>query len=261
MQSSLVHAGQYALVNNLNMYYEVHGSGKPLVLLHGGGSTIKSNFGKILPVLAKTHQVIAIELQAHGHTPDAGRSLSFEQDADDVAGLLMHLNIAKADIMGFSNGGTTCLQIAIRHPQLVNKLILASAAYKREGLQSGFFEGMQQATLDHMPQPLKEAFREINPDPAGLQIMFERDVARMLEFKDIADETIAAIQAPALVINGDNEVITAKHAMELSKLLPYARLAILPCGHGEYIGELCSTIPNSKLPELVIAMIEEFLND
>src|SRR4051812_27461893 len=125
-------AGNYASVNGLQMYYQIHGTGKPLVLLHGGGSTIESTFGRILPALAKTHQVIAIELQAHGHTKDIDRPLSFEQDADDVAVLLTQLHINKADFLGFSNGGTTCLQIAIRHPKLVNKLVLASATYKRD---------------------------------------------------------------------------------------------------------------------------------
>src|ERR1700737_3840220 len=138
--------GQYVTVNGLKMYYEIHGSGRPLVLLHGGGSTIISTFGRILPELAKTHRVIAVELQAHGHTKDIDRPLSFEQDADDVAALLKQLHIEKADIMGFSNGGTTSLQIAIRHPELVNKLVLASTTYKRDGMQPGFFEGMQNAS-------------------------------------------------------------------------------------------------------------------
>src|SRR5215467_1494165 len=101
--------GRYAAVNGLNLYYEIHGRGRPLVLLHGGGSTIESTFGRILPDLARTHQVIAVELQAHGHTKDIDRPLSFEQDADDVAALLAQLKIEKADIMGFSNGGTTAL--------------------------------------------------------------------------------------------------------------------------------------------------------
>src|SRR3954462_2198218 len=124
------HTAGYAPVNGLKMYYEIHGSGKPLVLIHGGGSTIKSTFSTILPELSKTHQVIAVELQAHGHTLDIDRPMTFEQDADDVAALLKQLNIPKADIMGFSNGGTTALQVAIRHPEVVNKLILASACYK-----------------------------------------------------------------------------------------------------------------------------------
>ncbi|HVG11570.1 MAG TPA: alpha/beta hydrolase [Flavisolibacter sp.] len=232
--------GRYAAVNGLNMYYEIHGSGRPLVLLHGGGSTIATTFGRILPELANTHQVIAVELQAHGHTLDIDRPLSFEQDADDVAALLKQLNITTADFIGFSNGGTTCLQIAMRHRQLVNKLVLASAAYRRDGMQPGFFEGMQKATIEHMPQPLKEAYLKANPDPKGLQAMFHRDVARMRAFKDIPDADMKTIQAPALVINGDAEVVRVEHALTLSRLLPHAQLAILPGGHGDYIGEICA---------------------
>jgi pimeloyl-ACP methyl ester carboxylesterase len=251
--------GYYASINGLNLYYEIHGNGKPLVLLHGGGSTIETTYGRILPDLAKSHRVIAIELQAHGHTKDIDRNMTFEQDADDVAALLKHLHIKKTDIMGFSNGGTTALQIAIRHPQLVNKLVLASTAYKRDGMPPGFFEGMEKATLESMPKPLQDAYLKINPDPQGLQAMFNRDVTRMKNFKDISDTAIKSIQAPALVINGDAEVIRAEHALELARTLPHAKLAILPSGHGDYIGEICTTSPNSKLPSSVVAMIEEFL--
>jgi pimeloyl-ACP methyl ester carboxylesterase len=259
MNAQQEQTGHYATVNGLKMYYEIQGSGRPMVLLHGGGSTIASTFGRILPELAKTHQVIAIELQAHGHTADIDRPLSFEQDADDVAALLKQLHIEKADIMGFSNGGTTCLQIAIRHSQLVNKMVLASTTYKRDGMQPGFFEGMQQATIESMPQPLKEAYLKANPDPNGLQAMFRRDVARMIAFKDINDADIKAIQAPALVINADAEVVRAEHAFILSRTLPHAELAILPGGHGDYIGEICAVDKDSNMPRLVTTMIEEFL--
>jgi pimeloyl-ACP methyl ester carboxylesterase len=253
-------AGRRATVNGLQMYYEIHGQGSPLVLIHGGGSTIESSFGRVLPEFAKNHQVIAVELQAHGHTPDRDRPLSFEQDADDVAALLGQLHIGKADILGFSNGGTTALQIAIRHPELVNKLVLASALYQRDGVPPGFFEGFQQATLENMmPPPLKDAYLKANPDPKGLQTMFNRDVARMIAFKDISDAEIKAIQAPALVINADADVVRPEHALQLSRTLPHAQLAILPGAHGEYIGEICSTNPDSKMPVLVTAMVEEFL--
>lgn len=253
--------GHYATVNGLKMYYEIHGSGRPLVLIHGGGSTIASTFGRVLPEFSKTRQVIAVELQAHGHTPDRDSPLSFEQDADDVAALLGQLHIEKADIMGFSNGGTTALQIAIRHPGVVNKLVLASALYKREGMLAGFFESMQQATIENMPQPLKDAYLKANPDPQGLLAMFNRDVARMLGFKDISDTVIQAIQAPALVINGDTDGVLAEHAMTLSRTLPHGQLAILPGGHGDYIGEICATGSNIKIPALVTAMIETFLDN
>src|SRR6185436_18293307 len=141
----------YAPVNGLKMYYEIHGDGLPLVLIHGGGSTIQTSFGKILPLLAEHYKVIAVELQAHGHTSDRDSPESFEQDADDVAALLQFLKINKAHILGFSNGGNTAMQIAIRHPELVNKLVPVSSFYKREGMMPGFWDGMQQATLENMP--------------------------------------------------------------------------------------------------------------
>ena len=163
----------YAPVNGIKMYYEIHGAGKPLVLIHGGGSTIQTSFGTILPQLSEHYKVIAVELQAHGHTSDRDAPESFEQDADDVAALLKFLNIEKADIMGFSNGGNTSMKIAIRHPGMVNKLILVSSFYKRSGMVPGFFEGMKDVTLNSMPDYLKEAFLAINQDSAALQAMFE----------------------------------------------------------------------------------------
>jgi pimeloyl-ACP methyl ester carboxylesterase len=124
----------YAPVNGIHMYYEIHGQGNPLVLIHGGGSTIQTTFGYILPLLAEHYKVIALELQAHGHTSDRESPESFEQDADDVAALLSYLHINQANIFGFSNGGNTAMQVSIRHPQLVRKLVIASAFYKRSGL-------------------------------------------------------------------------------------------------------------------------------
>ena len=147
----------YAPVNGLKMYYEIHGEGTPLVLIHGGGSTIQTSFSKILPLLAQHFKVIAVELQAHGHTNDRNSPESFEQDADDVVGLLAYLKINKADLLGFSNGGQTAMQIGMSHPEIVNKLIIVSAFYKRDGTIKGFFEGLENANLGNMPVQLKEA--------------------------------------------------------------------------------------------------------
>jgi pimeloyl-ACP methyl ester carboxylesterase len=259
MSNAPVPAGQYALINGLQLYYELHGSGQALVLLHGGGSTIQSNYGFLLPVLAQHFRVIAVELQAHGHTGDRATPLSFEQDADDVVALLDYLQIKQAAIMGFSNGGTTALQCAIRHPTRVRKLVLASALALRSGMQEGFFEGMAQATMEHMPQPLQEAYLAANPDPAGLETMFHRDVYRMQNFKDIAEEDLRSIQVSTLIINGDREVILAAHALFLAQTLPQASLLILPCGHGEYIAECCSTLTDTSIPELTAGVIRDFL--
>ena len=253
-------SGKYANVNGLKMYYEVHGNGFPLVLIHGGGSTIGTNFGRILPVLAKTHKVIAVEMQAHGHTADIDRPLSFEQDADDIAELLKQLHISKADIFGFSNGASTTLQIAIRHPQLVNKIIVASTFYKKDGAQPWFWGMMAQATFEGMPQIYKDAYLQINPDTNALYAMYKRDVARMQSFTDIREEDIKAIKAPALILIGDNDVAHPEHAVEMYRQMQNAKLLILPGGHGDYIGEIMSFKPgNKEYP--VLPIIETFLNE
>jgi pimeloyl-ACP methyl ester carboxylesterase len=252
--------GRYANVNGLKMYYEVHGNGFPLVLIHGGGSTIGTSFGRILPALAKTHKLIAVEMQAHGHTADIERPLSFEQDADDVAELLKQLHISKADIFGFSNGASTTLEMAIRHPELVNKIIVASTMYKKEGAYPWFWDMMAHPTFEGMPQALKDAYLQINPDTNALHTMYKRDVARMQSFKDIKEEDIEAIKAPALIIIGDKDVVRPEHAVEMWRQMQNARLMILPGGHGEYIGEITMVKPgNHEYPALPV--IEAFLNE
>ena len=155
----------YALVNGLKMYYEIHGNGAPLVLIHGAGSTIQTSFGQVIHSFAKERQVIAIELQGHGHTPDANRPGTFEQEADDVAGLLKYLKIENADFFGFSNGGNTLMQIAIRYPNLVQKLVLGSTFFKRDGLYLTFWESLNHSTLSDMPQQLKDAYTKVAPEP------------------------------------------------------------------------------------------------
>ncbi len=250
----------YVTVNGIRMYYEIHGEGGiPLVLLHGGGSTIESSFGRILPLLARNQRVIAAELQNHGRSGMRNEAETFEQDAEDVAALLQQLEIRKAAIFGFSNGGTTALHIAIRYPHLVHKLVLLAAAYKREGFIKGFFEGMQQVTIDQMPEALKTAFRMHNPDPAALQHMFEKDRQRMVDFKDMDEALIRSITAPALIVNGDADVITAEHSLGLSRLLPDARLAILPGIHGSYIGEVTTITDDKWEQQYLTTLYEQFL--
>jgi pimeloyl-ACP methyl ester carboxylesterase len=252
----------YAPVNGLQMYYEIHGEGgMPLVLIHGGGSTIETTFAVTLPLFAAHRQVIAVELQAHGRTADRNAPESFEQDADDVAGLLKFLKIDRANFFGFSNGGTTTMQIAIRHPEMVNKIVNLAGAYQREGFIPGFFDGFEGATLDNMPQPLKEAFLNVTPDKARLHVMFDRDVARMKGFTDIPDDLIKGIKAPALIMVGDQDVMPVAHAVKLAGLISGARIAVLPGTHGRCIGEAGNHDPNSKQPEVTATLIEEFLND
>jgi pimeloyl-ACP methyl ester carboxylesterase len=241
------------------MYYEIHGEGVPLVLIHGGGSTIQTSFGKLLPLLAQGFKVIAVELQAHGHTSDRDTAESFEQDADDVAALLQHLQISKAHVLGFSNGGNTAMQIAIRHPHLANKLVIISSIYKREGMIPGFFEGMQGATLENMPPLLKTYYLQINNDQKGLQVMFNKDKERMLQFKNWDDNHLQSIKAPSLLIAGDRDVVTPEHTVKMSHIIPDAQLMILPGTHGSFIGEVCAAEEGSRMPEITAVIIEEFL--
>ena len=250
----------YYEVNGLNMYYEIYGEGKPIVLIHGGGSTIQSSFEKLIPLLSKNRKVIAVESQAHGRTNDRNADLSFEQDADDIATLIKNINIDKADFLGFSNGGTTTLQIAIRHPEIIDKMILASALAKRHGVLDWFWGFMSQAKLENMPEQLKAAYKRVAADTNGLQIMHDRDAKRMVNFKDIPDELIKKINASTLIIIGDKDVITPEHALELHRQIANSELAIIPGGHGQYIGEITTLTPDFKESELVVPMIEKFLN-
>lgn len=257
---SLIFKNGYSDVNGLKMYYEIHGQGKPLVLIHGGGSTIQTNFEKIIPLLAKNRQVIAVELQAHGRTNDRNADLTFEQDADDIATLLKNLKIDKADFFGFSNGGTTTLHIAIRHPELVDKIILGSALAKRNGVPEWFWGFMENAKLENMPELLKVGYKKVAGDANGLQVMHDRDAKRMVNFKDIPDEQIKSIKAPTLIIIGDKDVITPEHAIELHRQITNSELAIIPGGHGQYIGEITTLTPDFKESDLVVPMIEKFLD-
>jgi len=199
-------------------------------------------------------------LQAHGRTSDREKDLSFEQDADDIATLLKNLKVDKADFFGFSNGGTTTVQIAIRHPEIVDKIILGSALCKRDGVPEQFWDFMKQATLANMPEQLQEAYIKVAPNPNALQIMHDKDAKRVVNFKDIPDEQIESIKAPTLIIIGDQDIIKPEHAIEMKRLIVNSELAIIPGVHGEYIGEITTLQSGSKEADFVIPMIEGFLN-
>jgi pimeloyl-ACP methyl ester carboxylesterase len=254
----LIFKSGYSEVNGIKMYYEIYGQGKPLVLIHGGGSTIQTTFGRIIPLLAKKYKVIAMDLQAHGRTRDRDAPVSFTQDANDVVALLKNLHISKADFFGFSNGGTTTMEIAIHHPEMVNKIILGSTLCKRNGMPAGFWDFMKHAELENMPKELKEAYLKVSNNPKGLQIMHDKDAMRMVNFKDIPDEQIKSIKAPTLIIIGDKDVITPEHAIEVQRLISNSSLAIIPGVHGEYIEEITTLNSASKEAAFVIPMIKGY---
>ena len=176
--------------------------------------------------------------------------------------ILDNLEIEKASFFGFSNGGNSAIQIAIRHPEIVDKLILSSTFYKREGLVPGFFDGMKQATIKDMPQSLKDAFLKINPDSSKLLTMFNKDKERMLNFTDWKDEDLNSIKAQTLIINGDRDVILPGHAVEMSALIFGSRLIILPAVHGAYLGAVdFNSNPNIKMIEMTAEIIIDFLSN
>jgi pimeloyl-ACP methyl ester carboxylesterase len=191
LQSKPLQSG-HAPINGIEMYYELHGRGDgiPLVLLHGGGSTIEVTFGRVLPIFARSRRVIAVEEQGHGRTTDRDAPFTFEASAAAVAALLAYLGVGKADLFGFSNGAGVALQVAIRHPELVRKLVFASSITKRDGARPELWEFMKQADFSNMPQPLKDAFLRVNPDLQALESMHDKDAARMRNFEDVPDDLV-----------------------------------------------------------------------
>ena len=253
----------YAPVNGLQMYYEIHGSGEPLVLLHGAFGAIDL-WGPILTTLAETHQVIAVELQGHGHTADIiDRPLGYEQMADDVAALLDHLAISQADVVGYSMGGTTGLQLAIRHPDRVRKLVAVSANYRSDGYYPELLMGLQMMTPEIFAgTPQEEAYARHAPNPEDFPVLVEKQKVLPQDFA-FAEEDVQAIAAPTLVVIGDSDVVRPEHAVALFRLLgggipgdltgnlPNARLAILP-------GTTHASIVLDRADQL-LAVIEPFL--
>jgi len=250
-------------VNGIRMYYEIHGApgGTPLVLLHGGGSTIGATYSRLLPLLAQHRQVIALEEQGHGRTTDRDSPVRFTTSADDVAALLAQLHVDQADVMGFSNGASVAMQVAIRHPTLVRKLVFASSMTNRNGARPEFWGFIAKGTFADMPQPLKDAFLQVNPDPQKLRAMHDKDLERMQHFIDTSDQDVKSVTAPTLIVIGDRDIVRPEHAIELTQLMPHARLMILPGGHGDYLGEMIVAKSGSRYPEWTTSLLEQFLDD
>jgi pimeloyl-ACP methyl ester carboxylesterase len=234
--------GNYVPVNGLNMYYEIHGNtGQPLVLLHGAFSAIGTSFGKLLPLLARTRQVIAFELQGHGHTADIGRPLTLEGMADDVAAAIKQLGLGRADILGYSTGAGVALHVAIQHPEVVRKLVLASITYKMSGIHPGLMEGLADMKPEMMyGSPWHEEYLRIAPHPEDFAKLFAKKTQMDRGIQDLTDEAIRSIKAPTLLIIGDSDLVRPEHAVEMFRLLgggvfgdspaglPTSQLAILP---------------------------------
>jgi pimeloyl-ACP methyl ester carboxylesterase len=227
-RETTVTPGNYAAVNGLKMYYEIHGTGRPLVLLHGGLTTIQGSFEKVLPSFANTRRVIAVEQQGHGRTADVDRPLSFGQMADDTAELLRQLGIQQADFFGYSDGGNVALGIAIRHPELVRKFVIAGTNYNNDGLYPEILEFFKDVKAEDLGPELRDAYTDVAPHPEDWPTLVAKVMKQAAEFEGWQPEDIRAIGAPALIMIGDADIVRPEHAVELFRLLPHAQLAVLP---------------------------------
>lgn len=259
----------YVPVNDLKMYYEIHGSGQPLVLLHGNLSTIGTSFGKVLPRLASTRRIIAVEQQGHGHTADSDRPFSLEQWAQDTTTLLQHLGIEQADFFGYSSGGAVALEIALCSPALVRKLVWAGgSSYRRDGLHPELLaagEAMKPEDLDG--SPFQQEYARIAPHPEH----WHRLVAKIADLDrtvgDRSREEMASLKAPTLLIIGDSDIVRPEHVVEMFRLLgggvvgdlvdlPRSQLAVLPgtthvtlVDRAEWLASMVTAFLDTPVPE------------
>ncbi|RNA62687.1 alpha/beta hydrolase [Chryseobacterium nematophagum] len=246
--------------NGIQMYYEIYGSGKPLVLIHGGGSSFLFDFKEVIERLEDQFQLIGIDLQNHGRSEHRDIPETFEQDAHDVIAVLKELDIHKASFWGFSNGGNTVMQITHLYPDVVDKLIVASSFFKRTGMIDGFFESMQDATLESMPEALKINFLNLNPDFSMLENLFDKDSKRMQTFEDWDESILKSIKSPTLFIAGDKDVMKPEHVVEMWRLVEDSHLLIVPATHGSYMmSDLDGTI-DEDLIDSTVNEVKKFLN-
>ena len=253
--------GDRVQVNGMRMYYEASGVGDPLIVLHGAYMNIPS-MGAIIPKLAVSHRVYALELQGHGRTTDIDRPITYPNLADDVAAFMDAVGLENADVFGYSMGAAVGLQLAIRHPDKVKKLVAASVAYDAAGWQPEFTAFIPKMTVEmFLGMPFAEEYRKLAPNPDGFPALVEKLIA--LEHEPMAwEEDVKALETPVLIITGDADVATLEHSVALFRLLggggmgdmgrslPASRLAVLPAtSHTAVINQ----------PDLLHALIEPFL--
>jgi pimeloyl-ACP methyl ester carboxylesterase len=251
-------------VNGLQMYYELHGSGGiPLLLLHGGLFNIDLQFGQLLPGLAATRQVIATDFQGHGRTNDIERPLTGADLASDVVGLLRHLDIAQADVFGFSVGGAVALHLAINHPELVRKLVVSSVSFHPDGDRSENTEAVGALTVDAIAgTPMEQDYRAKSPNPDKLQELLDKLGQFDAGFTGWTDADIQGIAAPTLITVGDCDAVRLDHMVRFLQLrggdvngdfvgVPASQLAVFP-GTTHFFG-LART-------ELVLGAVLSFLD-
>ncbi|MBV6495749.1 MAG: 2-succinyl-6-hydroxy-2,4-cyclohexadiene-1-carboxylate synthase [Pyrinomonadaceae bacterium] len=256
-------SGAYAPVNGLKMYYEIHGSGEPIVLLHGAFMTIPGTWSGWIEELSKTRKVIAVEMQGHGRTADIDRPITPANLADDVSALLRFLKIPKADILGYSLGGGVAMQCAIRHPEKVRKAVIISYAIRRDGFTKEGIDALSQITPDLFKgSPIEDEYKRLSPTPDGFANFVKHLMASNSRQVDIGADKLKATKAPMFFIHGDADGVRLDHIAEMYRLKggdlhgdirphPESRLAILP--DATHV-----TLMNRR--SIIVPMVNDFLD-
>ncbi len=213
--------GQYADVNGIDLYYETHGTGRPLLLLHGGLASGEM-FGPILPILAEHHQVVLVDLQGHGRTADIDRPLDIRLMAGDVAALIDHLGLDRPDVVGYSLGGGVALQVAIRHPEKVGRLVMASANIRRDAVYPEILQQQGQVGAEAAEflkdTPMYELYQRVAPRPEDFPRLLAKIGAAMAKDFDFTEE-VRGLQVPTLVMAADADIAPPSHYVEVFGLL------------------------------------------
>jgi pimeloyl-ACP methyl ester carboxylesterase len=253
----------YAPVNGLKMYYEVHGSGDPVVLLHGSFMTITNNWTEWIGELSRTRKVIAVEMQGHGRTADIQRDFSYENLADDVAALLDYLKIPSADLIGYSMGGGVAMQCAIRHPEKVRKVVSISAVFRHDGWVKEALDAFPQLTSEALKgSPIETEYKKLSPTPDEFPNFVRRAIAMDLKPYDFGADKLKATKAPMFFIHGDADGVRLEHISEMFRLKgdeifgdmrprSASRLAILP--------DTTHVTLMERMP-VIVPMVNDFLD-
>lgn len=246
----------YANIDGLRMYYEIHGSGgTPLVLLHGGALTIDLSFGALLPALAADRQVIAVELQGHGHTADIDRPITLDGLAGDVVALLDELRIEQADLFGYSLGGLTALRVAMRHPDRVRRLVAMATHFRSDGYHPEIRNPQPDTTSDRLPtaeefQEWQDAYARVAPEPDQFFALVAKATPAPDDVDQWTEDELRGIIASTLLVIADNDFVRLDHAGAMRDLIPDAQLAVVP--GSTHTGLL-------RRPDVVLLLVESFL--
>src|SRR4051812_13875444 len=246
----------YVDVNGVHMYYEIHGEGTPLVLLHGGMLSIDLNFAGLIPTLARKHRVIGVELQGHGRTADIDREITPAALASDVVGLLDHLGIDRAHVLGHSMGGAVAMEFAVSHPERVRSVVPISVSVRPDGIHEDLKDPSKFATSPIMPtqqdfMDFKTEYERLSPHPDHFDEFLARLSASNADLQGWSDERLAGVTAPTLLVLGDRDFTTNEHAALMQRLVPGSQLAILPN---------TTHMQVTRRADLLLPMLDEFLD-